>query len=74
MDRYQTRRKLMRPVTASRRRRARDFGPGMRTMLEAHDYRPSLRRFVEASRRNPQILVDVELGPPLSRAEPARRD
>jgi FkbM family methyltransferase len=61
MDRYRTKRWLLRPLTARRRRRARDFGPHMHAMLEAHDYRPAMLRFVEATRRQPDILVDVDL-------------
>ena len=30
-------------------------------MYEAHDYRPAIRRFVAASRRDPDLLVDVDL-------------
>jgi FkbM family methyltransferase len=54
-------RRLMRPVTAWRRRRAGPLGPHKHAMLEAHDYRPTMNRFLAAARNNPALLFDVEL-------------
>jgi FkbM family methyltransferase len=61
VDRYTTKRRLLRPVTALRRRRAGQLNPYTRVIYEAHDYRPAMRRFVEATRREPDILYAVDL-------------
>lgn len=61
MDRYRTKQRLLRPLTALRRRRAGDLNPYTRALYEAHGYRPSMRHFVEATRRDPDLLVDVDL-------------
>jgi FkbM family methyltransferase len=51
----------MQPITAQRRRRARDENQFARAVYEAHDYRPAMRRFFEAARTDPDILIDVDL-------------
>jgi FkbM family methyltransferase len=62
MSRYTTKRALMRPVTAlRRRRRAGKLNEFTLAVYEAHDYRPAMRRFFVASRGDPDILVDVDL-------------
>lgn len=61
MDRYTTKRRLLRPVTAWRRRRAGRLGPINRAVWEAQDYRPAMRRFFHAARAEPDILVDADL-------------
>jgi FkbM family methyltransferase len=62
VDRYTTKRRLLRPVTAFRRwRRGSHLSPYTRQVYEAHDYRPSMRRFFQASREHPDILIDVDL-------------
>ena len=62
MDRYTTKRRLLRPLTAlRRRRRAGRLNPYTLTVYESHDYRPSMRHFFLATRDNPDILIDVDL-------------
>jgi FkbM family methyltransferase len=61
MDRYAARRRLLRPVTAVRRRRAGDLNPYTRAVYEAHDYRPAMLRFFEATRADPDLLFDIDL-------------
>ncbi|MEO6317971.1 MAG: FkbM family methyltransferase [Acidimicrobiales bacterium] len=61
MDRYTTKRRLLRPVTAWRRRQAHDESPFNRAVFEAHDYRPAMRRFFDAARNEADILIDVDL-------------
>src|SRR4051794_17992246 len=61
VDRYQTKRQLLRPLTAWRRWRNQDTKPFNLAVYEAHDYRPSMRRFFAASRAQPDILIDVDL-------------
>ncbi len=62
MNRYATKRRLLRPLTALRRRRAAGrLSPYALSVYEAHDYRPSMRRFFQATRDHPDILVDVDL-------------
>jgi FkbM family methyltransferase len=62
MDRFQTKRTLLRPVTALRRRRwSARCSPFTRAIYEAQDYRPAIRRFFKASAADPDILVDVDL-------------
>lgn len=61
MNRYTTKRQLLRPLTALRRRRLGPFGSTAMALLEAHDYRPSMVRFIEATRAAPDILVDVDV-------------
>jgi FkbM family methyltransferase len=61
VDRYTTKRRVLRPLTALRRRRLGPLNPYSTALLEAHDYRPSMVRFIEATRANPDILVDVDL-------------
>jgi len=63
VSRYTAKRRLLRPLTAIRRRqRAGRLSPYALAVYEAHDYRPSMRRFFLATRENPDILVDVDLG------------
>src|SRR3954462_14769215 len=54
-------RRLMRPVTAWRRRRAGPLGPYKHAVLEAHDFRPAMNRFFAAARSNPALLFYVDL-------------
>ena len=61
MDRYTTKRWLLRPLTAWRRRRAGRLGPINTAVFEACDYRPSMVKFFVAAREDPDILVDVDL-------------
>lgn len=61
MDRYTTKRRVLRPLTALRRRRAGELKPYVHAIYEAHDYRPAMRRFVVATRADPDILIDVAL-------------
>ena len=62
MSWYQTKRRLLRPVTAIRRRhRSPKVDPFTRAVYEAHDYRPSMRRFFLASAQQPDLLIDVDL-------------
>jgi FkbM family methyltransferase len=64
MDRYTTKRRLMRPLTAWRRRRAHRLGPINDHVWAAQDYSPAMRRFYIAGKQNPEVLVDVDLGSP----------
>jgi len=57
-------RRLLRPVTAWRRRRAHKLGPINRHVWAAQDYSPAMRRFYFAHKRNPELLVDADLGSP----------
>lgn len=62
MDRYSTKRRLLRPVTAwRRRRRSGKCDPFTRAIYEAQDYRPAVRRFFLTSAQQPDILIDVDL-------------
>jgi FkbM family methyltransferase len=62
VDRYATKRKLLRPLTAIRRRkRYPNASPYARSVYEAHDYRPSMRRFFLDTRDDPDILIDFDL-------------
>lgn len=61
MNRYAVKRRLLRPLTAWRRHRARRLGPINRAVFEAQDYRPAMVRFFHAARRDPALLVDVDL-------------
>jgi FkbM family methyltransferase len=54
-------RRMMRPVTAWRRRRAHKLGPINRHVWAAQDYSPAMRRFYFAAKKNPRLLVDVDL-------------
>jgi FkbM family methyltransferase len=63
VTRYTTKRWLLRPLTAVRRRRARRLGEINHAVFEAADYRPAIRRFVLAARTQPGILTDVDLSP-----------
>jgi FkbM family methyltransferase len=57
-------RRMMRPVTAWRRRRAHKLGPIDRRVWAAQDYSPAMRRFYFAAKKNPELLVDVDLPSP----------
>ena len=61
MSRYQTKRRLLRPLTALRKRRVARRGPYNEAVFEALDYRPALLDFRAAAQRRPDLLVDVEL-------------
>lgn len=61
MGAYTLKRRLLRPLTAVRRRRAGDRNELARTILAAHDYRPAMLRFFAATRANRDILIDVDL-------------
>jgi FkbM family methyltransferase len=61
VDRYTTKRTLLRPLTAWRRWRAGRLGPINRAVWEAQDYRPAMRRFFHAMRADPDLLVGVDL-------------
>ncbi len=61
MDRYTTKRRLQRPLTAWRRRRTRHLGPINHPVWEAMGYRPAMRRFFHAMRANAELLVDADL-------------
>ena len=61
MGLYETKRWLLRPLTAWRHRRAGQLNPFTRIVYESCDYRPSIRRFFVASREEPDLLIDVEL-------------
>lgn len=61
MDRYTAKRRLLRPLTAWRRRRATRLGPIDHAVWEAMGYSPGMRRFFHAARANPAILVDADL-------------
>lgn len=64
MGLYETKRKVLRPLTAWRRhRRAGQLNPFTRSIYESCDYRPSMRRFFLATRETPDILIDVDLPP-----------
>ena len=61
MDRYSTKRTLMAPLTAVRRRRASRLGPIDQAVWEAMGYSPGMRRFFHAARADPAILVDANV-------------
>ena len=61
MNRYATKRRLLRPVTAWRRRHVEKQGPFNRAVFEANDYRPTIQRFAAVARQRPDILVDADL-------------
>ncbi len=61
MDRYRTKRRLLRPLTAWRRHRAKRLGSINRAVFEAQDYRPAMVGFFHAARREPALLVDADL-------------
>lgn len=62
MGLYETKRKVLRPLTAWRRhRRAGQLNPFTRSVYESCDYRPSMRRFFLDSRESPDLLIDVDL-------------
>jgi FkbM family methyltransferase len=61
VDWYTTKRQLLRPLTAWRRRRAARLGPINPAVFEAFDYRPAMFRFYKASHANREILFDVDL-------------
>jgi FkbM family methyltransferase len=62
VDRYTTTRRLMRPVTAWRRRRMEHQPlPFNRAVFEAQAYRPAMRRFFHAAHEDPELLIDVDL-------------
>jgi FkbM family methyltransferase len=63
VNRYEAKRRLLRPLTAWRRRRARRLGPINRAVFEAQDYRPAMVGFFHAARREPDLLVDLDLRP-----------
>jgi FkbM family methyltransferase len=56
-------RRLMRPLTAWRRHRALRLGSINQQVWAAQDYSPAMRRFYFAAKRNPALLVDVDLRP-----------
>jgi FkbM family methyltransferase len=62
---YTTKRAMLRPVTAWRRRRASEWFDVTVAfnvaVFEAHDYRPSMRRFFAATREARDLLIDVDL-------------
>ena len=59
---YTTRRRIRRPLTAIRRRRwSKRVNPFTRAIYESQDYRPAVRRFFKASRRDRDLLIDVDL-------------
>jgi FkbM family methyltransferase len=61
MSRYTIKRRVMRPITAWRRRRAGPMGPNKLAMLQAHDFRPAMQSFFAAVRQEPTMLYDVDL-------------
>jgi FkbM family methyltransferase len=61
VNRYQTKRRLLRPLTAWRRRRVARLGPYNEAVFRALDFRPTLLRFRAAAQRQPDLLVDVDL-------------
>jgi FkbM family methyltransferase len=61
VDRYTTKRRLLRPLTALRRWRLGPLNPYSTALMSTYDYRPSMWRFIEATRANPDILIDVDL-------------
>jgi FkbM family methyltransferase len=63
VNRYEASRRLRKPLTAIRRRRwSKGRNPFTLAVWETHEYRPACRRFFAASARDPDLLVDVELG------------
>lgn len=61
MDRYRTKRRLLRPLTAWRRRRSRHLGPINRPVWEAMGYSRPMLRFFHAARAEPSLLVAANL-------------
>jgi len=61
VDRYATKRMLLRPVTAWRRRRASRLGPINHAVWEAMGYSRAMRGFYFAFRADPDLLVDADL-------------
>jgi FkbM family methyltransferase len=61
VNKYEIKRRMLRPVTAWRRHRAGALGPYKRAVLEAHDYRPAVNQFFGAARQNPRLLYDIDL-------------
>lgn len=61
MDRYTTKRRLLRPLTAWRRRRAKGLGPINRPVWEAMGYSRPMKRFFHAARAEPDLLIDADL-------------
>jgi FkbM family methyltransferase len=60
---YTTKRAVLRPYTAYRRRQSRDLDPVSRAILESQYYRPTMYSFMEATAANPDILVEADLQP-----------
>jgi FkbM family methyltransferase len=62
---YTTKRAVLRPLTAWRRRHASKWFdvsvPFNDSVFEAHDYRPTMRRFYAVSRADRDLLIDVDL-------------
>jgi FkbM family methyltransferase len=61
VDRYSTKRTLLRPLTAWRRHRAQRLGSINVPVWEAMDYRPSMRTFFHAMRADPDLLITADL-------------
>lgn len=62
IDRFALKRRLLRPLTALRRRRwSSRCDPFTRAIYESQDYRPAVRRFFRASARDPRLLIGADL-------------
>jgi FkbM family methyltransferase len=61
VSRYRSKRAVLAPYAAYKRRQSRDLDQVTRSILEMQYYRPTIYRFMRATAANPNILVEADL-------------